>query len=980
MPLRMMVARLARNITEPIEYFSAFGNFRGMLFEQINSEKIKSRPDFPMISLDNLQQREGFIEMSQLLLFDFGPSCHEEEELATFISPNGLMDEDSEYPLCVMVAINDFPLPNECQSNGIDTLRQRLEKYHESFRIFRDIYVKETGNYEDARIKMRAFYTLACIDVVLVFRTDCAPLINAFVRSLRRSHVVNNTYSIYSFSRAIGNSSDTKHLISKIKGLDSITATMLVKYKSKQNEMSGSSPQNQFKDELDRIIGRECYKHTLLAGSYHGLFGIDSKKNTSDGTIPAGALFSEYFANNWPPNCVEPLRIGIEFDSESIFEIESELDQMARFPERPLPIRSESESKLYDQLLCSFMTVRTSWDAIASTAGSQWDHAKELNDYSRSISNILAQYVGFFKCLDAEAQKGVNPEIMYMLDGALSMLIILFNQYKKQLNSDGTIFHELPILHAKILKTTHSIFTTIGDFMRNLVHTHIAFLEEGSLFGSDITGTTKLVHGYYWYVTELCNKLMNNPCVTRRVGDIKSIACFIRLDAMKESANATEHFSASQKLQQEAKVDELHSLISIGIAHHNAFKFHQVRRALTHECLHHVGDRNRVLRASAVTEVLCHWLCDRLLFIIEPSSLYQELPSDVLPLIHDFINCMDLKEKREELRENKLNDLVKKSTEYMKSKLNKAFDAESDSNQLNWALLDFLNKALNAFFTEMLSGNTMYGVNKHFDIIVEAVNHGTELREQLLSHFMVWSSRQNNDGNDISRHSAAYNFVQQFAYDRWHLIQEELRQFQEFSNSLLGGTAIDTLIYHNLSVETVGDNAGDLDTQPKLQRRNIDELNNTTKNEIDIANRVSMRQMIDIICSATCEAFCDIGTLLLLSDSTVKDYCELLRLPEDLELIEWKEIFRIYLVFSVVDTTAFTKDPQYITKYETIKMRLNNELAYMLIPIVDYLKTTTSQFCSLKNDALFGAWETNQDAFTQLFKWAQELRVRPTKH
>jgi len=521
-----------------------------------------------------------------------------------------------------------------------------------------------------------------------------------------------------------------------------------------------------------------------------------------------------------------------------------------------------------------------------------------------------------------------------------------------------TRHNDYPTLHSLFLKELHKVILELGSYMRNLVHTQHAFLQEDGLFESEITATTKLALGYYQYARSLCRALLKTEASEAA---IKGIACFVQLIAMPEYISTAEHFSFFQRLRQESNQKDLSGLVSIRIRHQSTFHFANTRRALTHEVFHHVGNRKRAERADAIVCVLSRWLCNLLVF----DCSFAWSPNDGIrvedaKLIEAFFK--ETKPKRDGERKKRVDELYEQAMKVVIWTLKSEFGKDMDLTHL-FLIKDHLARV----FVKLLQGKREYSDDdgkKEFDFSVNVLNYNIELRKHLLSSFITWYSQQS--VANAACESNVYAFIRRVADSRLGYINKYIAAIQIAVNKLLSGMPTASSIYEDLDTN--------FDVNPpkeELKRREPDPKKDSNDYDLYSKNWPSIEKMVNIVCDATVEAFCDAAMLQLLQPMpTFAKYLENICYNPTQQRGE-ADAYRVYLVYWVI----FAKK-EWDAGYHDQAIKEIGRTASYLVPLIDYLGKTVKEFSAstLKENELFKSWEDDEEAFINLFELAQSLR------
>jgi len=400
--------------------------------------------------------------------------------------------------------------------------------------------------------------------------------------------------------------------------MDSVNATVAVRYLlSSQPENKQNIVRKAIEDAIGVKLDTEKGEYASTDGYFHRIYTIRKEHMPKffKSLCNESSLISQLKNSDNSSHYTELLRIRLRF-YPFVERVEIPGEQKAN-PKHE--IKQNRENPIYNQLIEEYEKITNYWTEELCNKDIIINNfmRSNLTNQNDSLYNILIQHRDFFIRLDLVARNGINPEIMSMVQDSLNVLLDMMKQYFQHVKDFVGMKSEddknrLPEFHARFLKTLHDVTSSIGSFMHNIVRTHSAFWEEGGLFENDITVTTKLALGYYYYIKKLCSLLLLQDVI----GDYKQVACFVRFDcfvrpdAMLTPVSVTEHFAILSRLHQESMVDDkdFKGLLTFRLSHHIAFDFRDVRRVLTHECLHFLGNRKRSKRAKAIVKALCIWL------------------------------------------------------------------------------------------------------------------------------------------------------------------------------------------------------------------------------------------------------------------------------------------------------------------------------------------------------------------------------------
>jgi len=999
--MNKVIAKVATESVVPGGYgdadFIMLGHFSLLTFRLLDpSEKISEIGN-------RLLEQGNESDAQDLCLFDMDNTPS--KIIENMLNPNALLEKGMELPLIVMVTIEDRPdsLSELANYPSQEQTKKALADHLQKYIAFFDEYLSSVVNLDvGMRVKMAPFYTLGCVDAVLLFRTNCFCAVHEFTKWLYRERRMLTSYSLYGFTKWFyaKEERDRNRFLDALVDTDKIRMLFRVRYKQ-------NCDQEKVVQEIKGALTKRdiSFSRVTLAGDHHDLFIIKSRARElfREFFLPGGKLnFFDTFIGSNIENmrttiCFEdPLYLqGVDFldvtnspDEEqatppdrkyswlnhlrrfviAIFAQQSAATphytgltkaqnpsrSMQNFPSQKNVTGYIGELELYESLDTKFKEILACWESCLERCvdNDLKELAKSIAPYSQSVDFVFRQHTAFFRALRRRAD--VNPAMLYMLDRSLGVLHAILIQYIERIKTEFGLTGRDPRLvgivdlHKSTLGEVQNYVEILGNHIRNMIHMQRGFLEERGLFQNSITATAKISLGYFSYINALCEKFRSLDGSGAAITDI---ACFVLLSTMPVAVDAAERFANLQHIQQEDKEGTLHALITVNISQHSAFAFKRVKHVLCHEVLHFTGDRKRELRAEAIMESLCIWLCDILL----PQYDLEYVDDEEMKAVLDRF-ARDTRMERESARKRRLNTLKDKLhplvCEYILSK----FD-----NQLDWAHLYFLRLALTEFFSALLETldeqevQTPHAEPDYQAFLLMLVNEVADQKQDFLNCFSEWYAGQPHRDDGVYEQLARF-FVLALADSRAGLLSGAVTTINQRLFFARSGRKSPALRWHHFYIKEDG----------KLQKKAESVATDKgTAYPLDDKKQVSVSvyNMVNSVCNGISEAFSDAG-MITLHKLTWEQYLEVLA---STHFGDWATLLRTWIVWK-------TCYPEIVSfPFSGAYLHTESYLIYTQ-PLLDYMNNTLEPFRSLREDPFFHPKGSEEDEFLSLYLGYERLR------
>jgi len=940
--------------------FITFGTFKSLIFKE--KEHFRNI-ELPMLSSKSIHEKKTKDSrgLSQILAFDISETRCEQSKVESILNPHKLLEKTATQvplPLCAITTISNDGIPYSSKHNEF---RANMEKHLNSYHAkLKDFHEKNKDMFPNSKAEMHILLTTSCVDVVLVIRTNSYLYAAAFINYLKETHSYKRSYTVFGYSDRLFTE---PNLFSSTVDIEKIECDVLLR--------TIDTRDGSIAKEAKSILTTRSNSHHMVAGTY------DERYSVSGDNVRA--FFNDIYGSSGVCNNDKNRR---EFGdiSRIWLKFDSCIQQQGVYGDHA----STKQKNEFEKLLEGFENICILLNEGANITNEgkgvlpiHYTNGRHYNDYSiagirdytSSLHNILYQHIAFFEHLASAAKKGINPEIMPMLKSALEMLSYLASEYHNsvldiakdfdQPNFEPTYLSDsLPRSYSNFLVTFQEVLTSIGTFTFNIARTHESFLEAGGFFEDDVSITTSMTYGYYYFVREISKELLKIG--ERNPGNVTNCAYFVRLDAKPSRVITREHFGFLQRSKQNDYNPDLQTLISLRIAHHIAFEFERVRRDLTHECLHHIGERNRDMRADAILETLCRWFGDQIFQHSFNEEVYREkaemqdaLSIRMMEFFNDDVQDNVISKVYEELLEPIVHHLKNLMLRLAKNKYKEGVADGVDT--FNWTFIHSLKKCINEIF-ESFFEYEKHPSNWH-DFVKLVIDKNVELKRKYLAIFLDWN-RKKQCHNEDSKLMADYEAIRILADEKHQSISSEFGKYRELVYQLLGGFAIPHTIYLDFDVDEKGNLITKKPSAPSHQEPTYrQKLTNVSK-------------FLDYVCDAATESFCDIGMLKLFPETTPKQYFENLELAH--KRPEYTD-YRIYLVYKAF----YAKENELLpAEFANAMKDISPDMEFYLEPLIAYLKESTDSILQVKqnNPSLFIDWKDNEQAFMQLYSWGQLLR------
>lgn len=502
--------------------------------------------------------------------------------------------EDDARPFCVVATIEDSEQFHVTAPFKSDAVLTKLRKYKKNYVDAFSEYMRKRSDGAGLSVRMEVFFTLSCIDTVLIFRTNNISLVHDFIFQLYMNSRRLMSYTIYGIST-------NYHLKShrdEIEAEDNLRLSMRISF----------NPNINFKRmrEIDNSIQLLTDNQSVTsvpAGRHHRLYYINrGVYNVLDACLNIDGQLSLSSSKNIFCKFINGYRFTLSFNDE------------ARYPDYPdddvedTPVNGicETTRSVYNM----FKALNRHWEAqIECTPDAGNVFFADLKAYAITVENTIREYMYFFACMDSHTRHMINYELSVSIIDPLrklEQLILDFKEYVISLLEEDTL--NAAIMYETFLDQIQFVISRFGNQVRDLIHMQQNRLEDKGVYRNDVAAAAKLCLGYYSYAHMLSNALFSTDKDSVTHGANNPFAFYINLEAMSDRVNATEHFSIVLNYQHQRSLPTRGALVGIDVSRQYVSDIFYVKAAITHEIAHFVGWRNRALRTECIVKSVCNIL------------------------------------------------------------------------------------------------------------------------------------------------------------------------------------------------------------------------------------------------------------------------------------------------------------------------------------------------------------------------------------
>ena len=903
--------------------FSLLGYYDYLDFSVISNENTLDLMDYDQLMYDAMHRNKSGYELQSICLCDCevnDPSYQER-----FLSSDYVLNKEC-LPFIVLTMVEDHYNWNNVHVFRFNDFVGGLQNHLNEYQVQLDTFMADYNNNKPFDIvRMLAFQPLDCADAVLLFRTNSLQAVQDFIISLKQSVGIIVNHTISGVSNQISRR-DLLHLVeTKAASDDNLELSMQIGFTIGAN--------NQY--ELARLESylkeKVSVKHflTSLADNHQYLFHFQSDIYR----VLAETLNSKGVLNPFGEN---PFHLSVrktllqfkleQCSDQSLFnniDIQRNIDAHFMY----------GDNDMFSVLETTFFMLCKIWTGIGKEKLlRQKEYFERSKRYADSINNILAENKSLYMALQMQGKQLVKPEIQGILVQQINVLVQNINVYTcwleylgEKLGTDDadtltSLVTENGLIkqHIVTLQQIYKCLKLLGTQMISMTHIHRKLLDARGLFRNEIS-TTKLSLGYIEYVEHISKKLLSTETDafdTIKDKNVSPYAFFISFGNTDYKVETTQQFYflhllniAQSFAYKDFHVENPHYLINISISELHIFNTRAVRFAITHECSHYFGWRDRELRAISVIKAMSKWFANVLLPTAEHCILEEvdgicNIQQNINLQIKDCIEICEKDYMDERSRQVAIveEQLISVATIMLRSKF--------DGN-LNNTYTYYLRAAISEIFIEIASGAIpadIYGV--HFDLPILVANCIFMLRRKQIDFIKKWFSSSEREYYS----QLAYQLVSMKVQSDEIMMTEIVQNLKVQINQHLHGGESTSNPYKSIAL-----NQGVLKRNKSIIQKSVDYHN------------TSITEVVDTVCNVCSETYADLVAIKMLK-VTEDEYIKYVWYRDDVG-------FQDYWRLQIIKETVYPDNRSNNIFWEMIKEGTGSYQT--LTPIItEYLKQT----------------------------------------
>lgn len=796
--------------------FSLIGHFDYLQFKVVDFQKLSKQFSDRSIQKEIHPAWSGFNSQS-LYLLDLADNIG--SAINDFISVH-----NEQLPFCVMATIEDSEQFNVripfVQEEIVDKLRAYKTKYMRDF----DLYMEKQPKESRLSAKMSVFFTLSCIDTVLLFRTNSFSLVHDYIfnRAMNDAHLM--SYTIYGISAGY----DLYAHKEAIEPEENLRLSMRVSF----NPNINIDRLNEIDDLMNRLTSSRSVS-SIPAGRYHRLYyitqGVYNVLNACLNT--RGQLFLSN-SDNSHSKYVSGYRFTLSFKDS--------IKKCSPLPDDSVHTSADGICEHTKSVYKSIKALNDQWKANAKNMP-YIDKLllSDLNNYAITVENTIREYMYFFAFMDNHVKHQINLELSASVIDPLKKLYHLITDFKTIMNAMWKDESEIVVpMYSLFLSQIQSVISKLGNQVRDLMHMQQDRLEDRGIFRNDVSATAKLCLGYYSYAKLLSDALFDTDKDSITHSKKNPFAFYINLDTMNDRVTATEHFGMLLDYQHQKCEPTKAAVVGIDISRQCVGDIFYVKSAITHEIAHFVGWRNRPFRAKCMIRSIAIMLS---LFLIPDIHC----KSDAKEPISQMFN--DERKKFAELTESIRKQFVESIDKSIWDAFNECLD-----NNLNWAIQknceDIIIIILQSWLGNPTANNTLKDVTgiPYVDIPSMVVNLNAELHQKWGQVAFDWLETKNMELN------SAIDFLYDYLAGPVYLLNDRIYDTKNRIDDLINGDVFSPNSFCNVRYD---------EKSEKISlRTSVDSWYEMRVSQ----EKKSLSSYVRTICNTYSEVYCDLIMVKLL--------------------------------------------------------------------------------------------------------------------
>lgn len=743
-------------------------------------------------------------------------------------------------PFCVMATIEDSEKFNiEAPPFDSQDVQNRLAKYRQKYVDAFNEFMRTKGRQTGYEAELEVFFTLSCIDTVLLFRTNSFTLIHDFIYDLYMPGTRLMSYTMYgvragflfrahegpiepddNLCLSMRVSYNPNMSFNAIKDMDAVVTNLT------SNQSVSSIPAGRY--HCLYYITQGVYKVLDACLNPDGELALNSEKNKSKAYVN-GYRFTLSFqkdlqlSNNLHDNVTNQ----DDNEAKKNHDDGTNQDDNERI--------DETTHSVYD----AFKALNRDWEQSSATF-SEADSVilMDLKSYAVTVENNVREYMYFFARMDSHTRHMINDELRIAITEPLHKLKQIIQDFEEYIPNllkkdvdDAVIKYEI------FLDQMQTVISEFGAQIGDLIHMQQNRLEDRGVYHNDVAATAKLSLGYYSYAKLVSDALFLTDQSDATHSDENPFSFYINLESTCDRVNATEHFNIVLNYQHQHELPTKGALVGIDISRQRISDIHYVKVAITHEIAHFVGWRNRAFRAECIINSVCKMMARILI-----PDLHLKEGED--PILKVFYNDREkaLKDTIESIRIEFVERIGKGIREVFRLRF---------KNDLKWAFQinceDLLKLILQCWFgspdTDIEYGSII--MNNYIDIPVLVANLNVDLHERWSEIAFNWIRESGKRPGDVMK--SMFDF---FA-SPVQLLNSAVTETKKRIDVLMGGTVQWPQCFYNMQYDKENE---------RLKERTRD-----VADEHLALNSRSLYGIIHDICDTYSEAYCDLAMVKLLN-------------------------------------------------------------------------------------------------------------------